>query len=120
MQRWWCAAGWTGRLKANWENPYNWDAQTLYPNHPVTGVSWFETMAYCRWLSELEKRMIRLPVETLWAKAATPSKGAYPWGEAEVTRTGVGRGHESAARNGGILMRRATAKGGNPVERVGS
>ncbi|MEO5340470.1 MAG: SUMF1/EgtB/PvdO family nonheme iron enzyme [Magnetococcus sp. MYC-9] len=81
--RWWCKAGWAIREEKNWENPDGWEDQTLHPNHPVTGVSWFEATAYCRWLSEREKRIIRLPVETLWAKAA--GQGIYPWGEANPT-----------------------------------
>ncbi|MBF0401808.1 MAG: SUMF1/EgtB/PvdO family nonheme iron enzyme [Magnetococcales bacterium] len=82
-QRWWCEAGWTRRLEKNWENPERWDDQTLHPNRPVVYVSWFEAMAYCRWLSEREQRTIRLPVETLWTKAA--GQGTYPWGAAEPT-----------------------------------
>ncbi|MBF0400841.1 MAG: SUMF1/EgtB/PvdO family nonheme iron enzyme [Magnetococcales bacterium] len=80
-QRWWCDAGWRLRAKKGWESPGNWDDQCLHSNRPVVNVSWFEAMAYCRWLSAREQRLIRLPVEKVWAKAA--GQGKYPWGDAE-------------------------------------
>jgi formylglycine-generating enzyme required for sulfatase activity len=60
-------------------------------NHPRTGVSWFEAMAYCRWLSRLlrdhdrlpEGAEIRLPDEWEWQQAATGGDpdNIYPWGK---------------------------------------
>ncbi len=71
-------------------------------NHPVVGVSWFEAVAYCRWLTELLKDTkllyptkydsklrsaieagkieIRLPAEAEWEKAAR-------WDHAEWKKT---------------------------------
>lgn len=40
-------------------------------NLPVTGVSWFEAMAYCRWLSEVANLKVRLPTEDEWEYVAT-------------------------------------------------
>ncbi len=38
--------------------------------HPVTGVTWYEAMAYCEWLSKLSGRQYTLPSEAQWEKAA--------------------------------------------------
>jgi len=53
------------------------------PEHPVVGVTWDGAIAYCRWLSEREGRVIRLPTETEWERAARGGlEGAlYPWGD---------------------------------------
>ncbi|MBF0185256.1 MAG: SUMF1/EgtB/PvdO family nonheme iron enzyme [Magnetococcales bacterium] len=75
--RWWDEAGWDEVVSQGWQNPSSWGEQLLYPNRPVVAVSWFEAMAYCRWLSEQKKMEIRLPDELLWTKA---NKGKYPWG----------------------------------------
>ena len=46
------------------------------PNHPVVGVSWYEAVAFARWLSKQWKLRlpkgcgIRLPQEAQWEKAA--------------------------------------------------
>ena len=50
-------------------------------DHPVTGVTWYEALAYCQWLSELSGRRYRLPSEAEWEKAARGVNGSlYPWG----------------------------------------
>ncbi|MBF0109153.1 MAG: SUMF1/EgtB/PvdO family nonheme iron enzyme [Magnetococcales bacterium] len=83
--RWWNKA-WTIRQKNSWTSPEDCDTQTEHPNRPVTGVSWFEAMAYCRWLSAQRGKTIRLPCEKLWETAATPLQGGkYPWGNTEPT-----------------------------------
>lgn len=54
-------------------------------DHPVTGVSWRQAVAYCRWLSTETGRSYRLPTEAEWEKAARSSDGRrYPWGDAWV------------------------------------
>ncbi|MFC1557494.1 formylglycine-generating enzyme family protein [candidate division KSB1 bacterium] len=50
-------------------------------NFPVVGVSWFEAMAYCSWLSEKTGKVYRLPTEAEWEKAARGTdQRRFAWG----------------------------------------
>jgi formylglycine-generating enzyme required for sulfatase activity len=52
------------------------------PNHPVVGVSWFESLAFCCWLAEVAGESVRLPSEEEWEYAARGVKGLqYSWGD---------------------------------------
>ena len=61
-----------------------WDGQSVPPGkrgQPVSGVTWYEAMAYCQWLSEQAGCRCSLPTEAQWEKAARGSDGRlYPWG----------------------------------------
>ncbi len=83
--QWWSKT-WPLRKKHSRTNPEYWETQIKHPNRPVTYVSWFEAMAYCRWLSEQRGKTICLPCDTLWQTAATFSQGdEYPWGKKTPT-----------------------------------
>jgi len=79
----WLPEGWSRREQEGWEEPDEWTEQRLHPNRPVTGVSWFEAVAYCRWLSQQRNCEIRLPTEEEWQAAAKPDDREYPWGDEE-------------------------------------
>ena len=52
------------------------------PNSPRETISWYEAVAYCRWLSEQSGDDIRLPTEQQWERVARGHNAAeYPWGD---------------------------------------
>jgi formylglycine-generating enzyme required for sulfatase activity len=51
-------------------------------DHPVVGVSWYDAVEYCSWLSLRTKRSYRIPTEAEWEKASRGTNGQlYPWGD---------------------------------------
>jgi len=68
-----------GLLDSNWRSgPYDLGHPYNLPNHPVVGISWYEAVAFCRWLTDLwrakdklpEGWRIQLPSEIEWEKGA--------------------------------------------------
>jgi formylglycine-generating enzyme required for sulfatase activity len=53
-----------------------------YDNHPAVYVSWFDAVAFCRWLSRRLGFTVRLPDEWEWQQAATGGDDGkvFPWG----------------------------------------
>ena len=48
---------------------------------PCTRVSWFDSVAFCNWLSTELNAVVRLPTEQEWQRAAVGDTGwSYPWG----------------------------------------
>ncbi|MCI0731531.1 MAG: SUMF1/EgtB/PvdO family nonheme iron enzyme [Chloroflexi bacterium] len=71
----------TGHKPPNhWED---WHPPKYLESHPVTEVTWYDAMAYCRWLSEVTGKTVTLPSEAEWEKAARGHNDSrvYPWGD---------------------------------------
>ena len=113
-ERYWTAMGWKwqqGRLVAKNEPhdplPAFWNEPRLnQPRCPVVGVSWYEAVAFCNWLSETTRDSetgkqvkYRLPSEAEWEYAARGENSArnFPWGD----RFERGRANTAEAGFGG-------------------
>lgn len=76
MPEYWSQQGWEWKCQGH-EYPSEWRQQTVN-NYPITGVSFYEAEAYCRWLSQQGKHKqwlahhaeIRLPSSIEWEIAA--------------------------------------------------
>ena len=99
-----------GRVKGRWDEeprnrPADFGTPFNLPNHPVVGVSWYEAVAFCRWLTERLRengeigpdQKMTLPTEAQWEKASRGADGRiYPWGKepdpnkANYNETGIG------------------------------
>jgi formylglycine-generating enzyme required for sulfatase activity len=104
QQAWWddAARAWlarddkaTGGLerwqrRTNKEQPEYWNNAQIgvaRSNHPVVGISWYEAMAFCRWLTRNQQHNptrdeYQLPSELEWEYAARGiARRTYSWGE---------------------------------------
>ncbi len=86
--RWWRAP-----LKLAEQQKEHGDQRWKIANRPAERVSWYDAVAFCRWLTARLRavgelgtdREIRLPTEAEWEKAARGTDGReYPWGGAYV------------------------------------
>ena len=93
----WSEEGWEWRTREGWTCPLYWqkagadgwsvrgmfEGVEFEPNHPVSGVSWYEAEAYARFAGK------RLPTEREWEKAAswdgTGGKRRFAWGDSRPT-----------------------------------
>lgn len=82
-KKWWTDEGWQVRGRQNWTKPRYWQASEWnVADYPVVGVSWYEAVAFCLWLSDMTGEQIMLPTEQQWQRAAQgDTSRAYPWGE---------------------------------------
>ena len=100
-RNWWTTDGWKWKQDQKITGPEDYDPAFQTPNHPRVGVSWYEAVAFCAWLTArlrssfdirnlsldgaslprlLPGEEIRLPNEVEWERAARHTDGrAYPW-----------------------------------------
>jgi formylglycine-generating enzyme required for sulfatase activity len=102
--RWWKGLHSAG-LKQQIKGPGNQSRPT--DNHPAENVSWYDAIAFCRWLTFHQAQAglitgtaeIRLPTESEWQHAATAGnpQNEYPWGsewdtaKANTSESGLSR-----------------------------
>lgn len=69
-------------VNATGKKPEYWDDNLFnQPLQPVVGVSWFDGIDYCEWLSTKIGYKVLLPTEQQWQRAAQgDDERAYPWG----------------------------------------
>lgn len=63
--------------------PYWSDPNFSHSQQPVVGLSWFDAVAYCEWLSPMTGSHYRLPTEAQWERAARggAERMLFPWGD---------------------------------------
>lgn len=116
-KRWWTEAGWSLGPGDNWTQPLYWtDTKWNGAEQPVTGIKWFEAVAFCLWLSDMTGEDIMLPTEAQWQYAAQGNDGrAYPWGnewDSARCRNSVDGGYGSAGNTSPV--RQYEGKGDSP------
>ncbi len=80
-QQYWTKAGWQWRKENQIEGPDEYRAVFQTSNHPQVGISWYEAVAFCNWLTDVVQYEVRLPTESEWELAARNTDGRnYPWG----------------------------------------
>ncbi|MEZ4727898.1 MAG: SUMF1/EgtB/PvdO family nonheme iron enzyme [Caldilineaceae bacterium] len=97
QRRYWTEAGWQWRAETDITGPESYGAVFQNPNHPQVGVSWYEAVAFCNWLTDMIEYEVRLPTEAEWERAARHTDGRnYPWGakfdakRCNMAETGIG------------------------------
>jgi formylglycine-generating enzyme required for sulfatase activity len=129
-RQWWTDTGWDSRLKGMawnsdkreyvetgtpWTEPRYWqDDKWNGADQPVVGVSWYEAVAFCRWLSDVTGEAITLPTEQQWQRAAQGDDGReYPWGNTwDKSRCNTGKAASAKRRRSHAMRVKATAHSG--------
>jgi formylglycine-generating enzyme required for sulfatase activity len=72
--------------ETKYDIPEYWNNRKYNRNEqPVVGVSWYDAVKYCKWLTgkDKENRKFRLSTEEEWEWAASRGERKYPWGNNE-------------------------------------
>ncbi len=83
-QYYWTNMGWKALQARPQTRPAFWDDPRFsQPIHPVVGITWYEAVAFCNWLSAREGKTYRLPTEPEWEYAARGPESTrnFPWGD---------------------------------------
>jgi formylglycine-generating enzyme required for sulfatase activity len=83
--------------------PLYWQDRNLNaPNQPVVGVTWFDAVAFCKWLTNVTGVPYQLPTEDQWEVAARGGlvSQPYPWGTQAPDAGGVFRANFRTATPG--------------------
>ena len=106
---WHLPPGFPIELSADYPVPKH---RARYDNHPADSVNWYDSLAFCHWLSARLKFEVRLPTEYEWQQAATGGEPArtYPWGPAWDPATEPWRANTAESELG-----RSTAVGMYPA-----
>lgn len=115
--QYWTRAGWRWRQENEAEEPERYSLFPNAPNQPQVGVSWYEAIAFCRWLSEQLGQKVSLPSEPQWERAARGTDGrTFPWGEefgvTDCNMRWAGIGHPSPV---GIFPQNASPCGASDM-----
>jgi len=81
IEYYWTKQGWALRTLHQWSQPLHIGQAEVIGQAPVVGISWYEAIAFCKWLSTVLKQPITLPTEQQWQWAAQGDTAyLYPWG----------------------------------------
>lgn len=105
QESYWTKMGWRAQIARPSVAPAYWDDPDFNsPRQPVVGVTWYEAVAFCNWLTEQKEgkdptEVFRLPTEAEWEYAARGRENArnFPWGDqllrgrANIAELGIGK-----------------------------
>ncbi len=130
----WTSNGITARNGGSWTQPAFWtDTNYNGSNQPVVGVSWYEAVAFCNWLSvkegltpaydsnglaTLTATGYRLPTEVEWEYSAAKggsgqAERIYAWGNATPTNCTLVAGNIGGCGNGKVENVGSKSTGGD-------
>ncbi|MBZ0317554.1 MAG: formylglycine-generating enzyme family protein [Anaerolineae bacterium] len=105
--QWWQGLAWEQKRVVGSEWPI--------ANRPCENVSWYQAMAFCRWLSAKVGYTVSLPTEQQWEKAARGTDGRfYPWGNEYIN--GYANVNETWQKAGPYWLQQTTAVGIYPQD----